>query len=152
MKNIKIMFSVLLMLGFPYFASAHTKDTLTVNNGSKWLVRVVNMAPKQFAYFKYQDYSTTDLTFLTDSNGSSFEFNFSDDSDFNIAYTIYAIDTSANQHAYMSHSRSCVFVVSADSPAVPNIHVVNYDDASCSYNDRSGVKDPGTDFVLDSTH
>jgi hypothetical protein len=54
-------------------------------------------------------------------------FRFAQGSDFNIAYTITAIaNISANFTA-----KSCVFVVTANGPAQPDVHVINYNGANC---------------------
>lgn len=70
-------------------------------------------------------------------------FHFAKGSDFNIAFTITAVENSASLPDAKFVSKSCVFIVTATGPAQPDVHITNYNGAKCSstYNSAKGEID-----------
>ncbi|KTD65661.1 hypothetical protein [Legionella spiritensis] len=71
----------------------------------------------------------------------AYGFGFARDADFDIAYTLTAVQD--NQAGFQS--KACVFVVTANGPAQPDIQVVSYHGAECHW---SAVKGVGENFTV----
>ncbi|AKP72866.2 hypothetical protein Psal006b_02921 [Piscirickettsia salmonis] len=130
--------------------TAHTTHNITVNNSSKWYVKIVGISPFQPAYFIDQTNNvySSELNYTLSKGNSAqyaFAFSFNGSTDFNVAYTITAIDTSQSADADQKKTKSCTFIVGANGPADPNIHVENYQGAQCSYQVIAGK---GENFTL----
>lgn len=66
--------------------------------------------------------------------------NFDPKDDFNVAYTLTLTEKGTTNFA----AKTCVFVITAKGPADPDIQVLKYNNAQCSYN----VVSVGENFIV----
>ncbi|KGP62949.1 hypothetical protein EP47_07475 [Legionella norrlandica] len=85
---------------------------------------------------QFVDPSCADITEigLTEDNSLTYGFKFSKEADFNIAYTVTAVNQDSN-----FQSKACVFVVTANGPAQPDIQALSYHGAECQWYVVNGV-------------
>ncbi|ODN43270.1 hypothetical protein [Piscirickettsia litoralis] len=131
--------------------TTHTTHHIYAKHSSKWYVKIVGISPFEPAYFIAQpsDAYSQELNYTVSEDHPAqynFAFSFNGSTDFNVAYTVTAIDTSQSAGASQGKTKSCTFVVGANGPADPNIHVENYQGAKCSFNIVTGQ---GEDFTLE---
>ncbi|WP_119327609.1 hypothetical protein [Cysteiniphilum halobium] len=146
-----ISLALLTIAGSSYANNVHTSHHIYALNDSSdlkpWNVRITSIAPNEMPYFVSGIASSDDMNFsVTKSSPVDYGFGFKVGSDFNVAYTITAIDTSKNADASQHKTKSCTFVVGANGPANPNIVVENYEGAKCNWKDNTGQ---GVDFYLE---
>ncbi|QEY53132.1 hypothetical protein [Legionella longbeachae] len=72
----------------------------------------------------------------------TYGFGFNEDATFDIAYTVTAVQLS---HGSGFESKTCVFVVTANGPAQPDIQALGYHGATCQWKIIPGV---GEDFIV----
>ncbi|RAP37580.1 hypothetical protein B1207_05255 [Legionella quinlivanii] len=77
---------------------------------------------------------------ISPRQGLRYGFGFSDNASFDIAYTITAI-----REAPGFESQTCVFVVTANGPAQPDINALAYHGANCDWKVVPGI---GEDFTV----
>ncbi|KTC75349.1 hypothetical protein Lbir_0494 [Legionella birminghamensis] len=77
---------------------------------------------------------------INPAQGLRYGFGFSGDASFDIAYTITAIKEKPG-----FESQTCVFVVTANGPAQPDIHALAYHGAHCDWKVVPGI---GEDFTV----
>ncbi len=146
---LKVIFLSGIVSSSTLFATGvHTTHTISVLNDAKWNIRITEIAPDENAYFSSGSVSSPVLDLIADKNNpAEYGFGFGDGTDFNVSYTITAIDQSTKADASQHKTRSCTFVVGANGPANPNIKIENYQGANCSYKVIPGQ---GEDFTLNS--
>lgn len=136
--------------GLTLAGNVHTVHHIYAQNESSnlkpWNVRIVDIAPNETAFFASNNITSDNLNFsVTKDKPADYGFGFKANSDFNVAYTITAIDSSQSSDAWQHKTKSCTFVVTANGPANPNISITNYQGANCSYKVIPGE---GEDFYL----
>ena len=110
---------------------AHTWSTITVQDGGGWNVTLVPLF--EDSYFMFPNCTTFDQTFISAANNTTFGFMYGKHANFNIIYALTVVNTKVpltHDTNYMV-SKSCVFLVTAISPAHPRIEVINYNGAAC---------------------
>ncbi|WP_119344170.1 hypothetical protein [Facilibium subflavum] len=142
-------FMVLTGMTFAHPSVHTTHHIYATNDASKikpWSVRITGIAPNEAPYFVSGDVTSSDIVLSVSKDKSAeYGFGFYQGSDFNVAYTLTAIDTSQTADASQHKTKSCTFIVGANGPANPNITVKNYQGAKCTYKDETGN---GVDFYL----
>ena len=130
----------------------HTVHKVLVHNPDQWAVRITEIAPDQNAFFSLGQVASPVLDVkVSPRHPAQFGFGIKTGTDFNVAYTLAAIDTSASGDASRHKTRSCTFVISARAPASVDIQVINYAGARCSYshqNARKATAFHGENFYL----
>lgn len=115
----------------------HTWHEVTSKSGSwKITLKMINQNGQLV------DPSCADITEtgLTPDNPLNYGFKFSKDADFNIAYTLTAV---SEERGF--ESKACVFVITANGPAQPDIQALSYHGAECLWHVVKGV---GENFIV----
>lgn len=137
MKNIVRLTLLFLALFFSATVLAepvpHADDAVASINGN-WDVTItplfeqasfVNDAGQTITQFPLAANKTVNYGFVLDSSD-----------DFNIAYAITAVETDntpGKSVAIKPGNKACVFIVTATSPANPDVRIAKYNQATCSY-------------------
>ncbi|CAM2755565.1 hypothetical protein [Legionella worsleiensis] len=140
MKKILVMLMVLLagsVNALPYCSGIHTWHNVYAKNG-QW--KLTLQAINQEASFADSTCNSVKGALLDSESPFVYGFGFSQDADFDIAYTLTAV-----QQGPAFESRVCVFVISAKGPAQPDITALSYHGAECEWKKIPGV---GEDFFV----
>ncbi|WP_237762222.1 hypothetical protein [Legionella santicrucis] len=78
---------------------------------------------------------------ISTANPLTYGFGFKEDATFDIAYTVTAVQSTGSSF----ESKACVFVVTANGPAQPDIQALAYHGATCQWKIIPGV---GEDFIV----
>ena len=117
--------------------NVHTWHQVNASDGD-WTVtlQVIN----ENATFYKRSCQAFHTTALSPSQPLEYGFGFAADADFDVAYTLTAVEKSPVKSFV---SKSCVFVVTAKGPANPDVQAIAYHGAKCDWNVVPGV---GEDF------
>lgn len=111
--------------------SVHTWHDVSSNSGEwKISLKMINQSGR------FYDRSCSDAseTSINPQQKLAYGFQFDRDADFDIAYTLTAVK---EEHGFQS--KACVFVISANGPAQPDIHALSYHGAECEWKVIKGV-------------
>lgn len=142
MKRIFALLSVFILISvhansFGGDCSVHTWHDVTSKSGSwKVSLKMINQSGKFFDRFCADASEAT----INSQHKLVYGFQFSKDADFNIAYTLTAV---SEEQGFQS--KACVFVITANGPAQPDIHALSYHGAECEWNVVKGV---GENFTV----
>lgn len=116
----------------------HTWHMVKTTNTSNWqgTLQVIN----EKATFVKPDGSTFNTFSINAENPLKYGFAFDPNDDFDVAYTL-----TLTEDAKAFVSKTCVFVVTAKGPAIPDINAIAYNGANCTYKVVHGV---GEDFYV----
>ncbi|MFZ2315976.1 MAG: hypothetical protein WAW86_10020 [Gammaproteobacteria bacterium] len=116
----------------------HTWHMVYANDTSNWngTLQVIH----EKASFVKPDGSVFNTFTLNTNTPLKYGFAFDPQDDFDVAYTLTLTEEAKN-----FVSKTCVFVVTAKGPAKPDISVLQYNGATCSYKIVHGV---GEDFYV----
>ncbi|MGM9452850.1 hypothetical protein ACTAZI_05870 [Legionella bozemanae] len=79
---------------------------------------------------------------ISTANPLTYGFGFKEDATFDIAYTVTVVQSTEGARF---ESKTCVFVVTANGPAQPDIHTLAYHGATCQWKIIPGI---GEDFIV----
>ena len=140
MKN--LLFLLFTMVSGQLYATQQCNGIHTWHNVSskegQW--KIVLQPINQYAIFTDLSCNVITNATITDAIPLVYGFGFSKDADFNIAYTLTAIKQEPG-----FESKACVFVITANGPAQPDITPISYHGALCEWSRVHGV---GEDFVV----
>jgi hypothetical protein len=117
----------------------HSWHNVTSQNG-QWHATLKGI--NELSNFVAADGITPVSTFSVNPQ-SSFKYGFSFDpkDDFNVAYTLTLTQESVESFS----SKTCVFIITANGPANPDIRPISYNGAKCEYTVVQGV---GEDYSV----
>ncbi len=131
MKSILLLFVLFSTLLFStaqkyttHKCKAHTWNDIVSGSGV-WSGQLTPIYEK--SYFvtpnckEFNHFTTTNMTF---------GFIYGDNANFNLAYTLTLV---SNNPSPAMASKSCIFVITAFKPADPDIKILSYHNATCSY-------------------
>lgn len=121
----------------PQCNNIHTWHNVNAKEG-QW--RVTLQSINQQGYFADSQCSPLTSTIFSSAAPLVYGFGFSKDANFDIAYTLTAIKQEAS-----FQSKACVFVITANGPAQPDITPLSYHGAVCEWKRIPGV---GEDFIV----
>ncbi|QBR84451.1 hypothetical protein E3983_08810 [Legionella israelensis] len=138
MKNILsvILYCVVADV-FALGCNVHTWHNVSAKEGT-WKLNLQVIS--QQGYFVDETCHEIKTKDITKEQPLKYGFGFAKDADFNIAYTLTAVNEDKG-----FQSKACVFVISATGPAQPEIKVLNYHGANCLWNLVPGT---GEDFII----
>lgn len=132
-----LQFTALTAVGAPQ-CNIHTWHNIFAKDGEwKVTLKVIN----QNGFFVDSHCNPVETDFARINEPLTYGFGFSNDANFDIAYTITAIKQS--QRGFQSPA--CVFVVSAKGPAQPDVSTLSYNGAFCEW---KSVARAGGDIYL----
>ena len=112
--------------------------TLLNNNKATWKITpaMVNEKGTFFAPYSNPDPLPPESSITLDSSTLSYQlgWSYAPDDDFDVAYIITAVDQPAKRGLGFTHP-ACMFLITAAAAAQPQVQVVNYNNANCSYKD-----------------
>ena len=140
MKKLPLLF--LLLFYFIGFAqqTPHTIHKISADDSS-WDVKISSVSPNQnMAFYINSIYSKAPYFIVNAKNDIQYSTIIGRDTDFNIIYTVTAVDKSKEKDALKHKTKSCIYVIGANKAADLNIKALNYLGAKCSYEDsKTGV-------------
>lgn len=95
----------------------------------------------QSGYFVDRNYNKLSTFALSPHTPITYGFVFNKDATFDVAYTL----TLTEKNTRTFQSKTCVFVITAEGPAKPDIKALAYHGATCNYHVVKGV---GEDFFV----
>jgi len=139
MKLRKIILSLSACIGMINIALAssqcdnvHVWDTVFSKNGT-WTVTIQPLNEK--SSFVKPDCSPISSFMIDSSTSQQYGFSFPSGDDFDVAYTLTLVQQNTTQFS----SKACVFIVTAKSPANPDIRTENFNDATCTWESVPGI-------------
>ncbi|HAT8810623.1 TPA: hypothetical protein ACSH5C_003359 [Legionella pneumophila] len=110
---------------------AHTWHEVT-SKSSSWKITLKMISQNG----QFVDPSCAEIieTGLAQNNPLSYGLKFSKDADFNLAYTLTAV---SEEQGFQS--KACVFVITANGPAQPDIQALSYHGAECTWRVIKGI-------------
>ncbi len=122
MVLICVCFSV---CGGTHHDCAHTWSIISVEGG-EWNVTLRPLFEK--SYFFFSNCETFNISQLSSKENTTFGFMYGKNANFNIVYALTLVNTKSKEAMV---SRTCIFVITAVSPANPDIKVLSYNGAKC---------------------
>jgi hypothetical protein len=133
MKNGKILSSitalVFCMITQANAVDAHTWSTVYSNNGT-WSGTLSSI--NENATFVDTSGNPMNTFTVNELTPVTYGFNFGETDDFDVAYTLTLTQKNPQTQHPQFTSKTCVFIVTATSPAHPDIQIVPYNGAQCT--------------------
>lgn len=139
-----IKFNILVSLWLAatnIYADIHTWHEITTQSSSKWHGRLTMLSANQGGYFSDNNGTTRGGVYdfsLSAITPIRYGFGFTpQNTDFNVAYSlsIYESDTKLSRHF---SSKACVYVITAASPAKPDLRISEFNGAKCTIYKKKG--------------
>lgn len=142
MQKILTLVTALLILiptfGFIYAttfkSTPHTHDTITALD-SNWQVTLSPLF--EHSTFLNQDNQTITAFPLKSNQTMAYGFVLPASANFNITYAITAVQQPSTRNnkqvSIKPHNKACVFIVTATSPAKPDVKPVSFNGATCDW-------------------
>jgi|GEM_PF-1779430 hypothetical protein len=124
----------------------HTWHNINAENG-EWVAKLQMLNEK--GIFVLPDGTSVSEFKVSTGSPKRYGFEFDPNDDFDVAYTLTLVQQNENagnqSNSTMFKSKACVYVITADGPAKPDIRVSSFNGAACDWKTVPGV---GEDFFV----